>query len=187
MNLKMSPREKRFKIIIFCLFLVFFIWFLLQLIAPLTLPSGSVRDLSGLVAVSDNEHIIQEMGFPWNSMYTAGDRLCHQLDHRSFFLNGNQMPFCSRCTAIWLGLVLGLGLFLFFKINLSEKMLIVFVMCLFPIGVDGVGQLFGLWESTNLVRFTTGLLVGVVSGLGIGIIIKEMTELLPSMKKGKPN
>ncbi|VVC00660.1 Uncharacterised protein [uncultured archaeon] len=31
-----------------------------------------------------------------------------------------------------------------------------------PIGIDGTGQLFGLWESSNLARVVTGAIIGVV-------------------------
>ena len=34
-------------------------------------------------------------------------------------------------------------------------------------GLDGVGQLLGLWESTNLMRFITGF----IAGIGIGYFL----------------
>jgi len=85
------------------------------------------------------------------------------------------MPFCTRCTAIWLGLAIGLGVMVFFTIRLDEKFLFIILLSLAPIGIDGVGQLLGLWESTNLIRFLTGLLAGGVCGVAIGVIIDEVT------------
>jgi len=117
------------------------------------------------------------MGLPWNFVYSAGDRLCHQKAERSFFINDNQMPFCSRCTAIWLGLVIGLGFMVFYKIQLNEKFLFAIIISLVPIGVDGVGQLLGLWESTNIVQMITGLLVGVVCGVALGVIVDEIKTI----------
>jgi uncharacterized membrane protein len=154
--------------------LIFFIWVLLQFLAPIFLPENSVEDLSGLVALSDNENTINNMSFPWNSIYSAGDRLCHQKAERSFFVNGNQMPFCSRCTAIWLGLALGLLFMIFYTIQLDGKFLFIALLCVFPMGLDGVSQLIGLWESTNLIRFITGLLTGFICGVAIGVIIDEL-------------
>jgi len=173
----MERREKPFKNLIFVLFILFSLWIILQLLAPLMLPAGSVRNLSGAVAVSDNDKLIQNMSFPWNFVYTAGDRLCHQIAERSFFINGNQMPFCARCTAIWLGLAIGLGFMVFYKIELDEKFLFAIIIGLVPIGVDGIGQLFGFWESTNIVRLATGLLAGSICGIAIGIIIDELKTL----------
>jgi uncharacterized membrane protein len=170
--------ERRVKssnqIIITVFFILFFIWILLQFIAPFALPKDSVKDLSGTTVVSDNEDVIDDMSFPWDSIYRLGDSLCHQKAERSFFLNGNQMPFCSRCTAIWIGLAIGLFLMVVFKIALNEKFLILLFIAIIPIGIDGIGQLFGLWESNNVIRVITGLLIGFVCGIAIGIIIDEI-------------
>ncbi|HDQ15736.1 MAG TPA: DUF2085 domain-containing protein, partial [Bacteroidetes bacterium] len=85
MNLEMMKREGLSKAIII-FFLVFFIWAILQFLAPIGLPSNSIKDLSGLTGVSDNEEIIGEMPFPWGSVYSCGDSLCHQKADRSLFI-----------------------------------------------------------------------------------------------------
>jgi len=146
------------------------------------LPANSVKDLSGNVALTDNKLAIDEMGFPINLVYSYGDVLCHQKAERSLFINGNQMPFCARCTAIWFGLAIGLGFMLFFQIELDKKFLFLIIIGLLPIGVDGLGQLFGLWESNNLTRILTGLLIGFICGLSIVIIIDEIREIRLSKK-----
>ena len=128
-------RRERFSKIITALFIIFLIWFLLQLIAPLALPSNSVKDLSGSTAVEDNEETIEHMSFPWNSMYGCGDRLCHQKSERSLYFNGNQMPFCTRCTSIWLGMAIALGFMIFYTIKLNEKFMLIVIM-----GLAGVGS-----------------------------------------------
>jgi len=120
------------------------------------------------------------MPAPWNIVYGCGDRLCHQKADRSFFINGNQMPFCSRCTAIWLGLTIGLGLMVFYKIELDERFLILIVIGIVPIGIDGVGQLLNLWESTNIIRSITGLLAGFVCGIAIALIVDEIISFKKS-------
>jgi uncharacterized membrane protein len=181
----MEKREKSSRWIILIFFIPFLIWILLQFLAPLALPHGSIDNLSGLVGVSDNEKMIDTIPSPWNSIYGCGDRLCHQKAERSFFINGNQMPFCSRCTAIWLGLTIGLSFMVFYKIKFNEKFLYVILIGLLPIGIDGVGQLFGLWESTNVIRMITGLLVGIVCGIAIGLIIDEIREFRRKSKKEK--
>jgi len=173
----MERRKQRIKSLIFVFFLLFFIWNILQFLAPLAFPAESITDLSGVVGLSDNEDVIRNMSFPWNVMYTTGDRLCHQQADRSLVLNGNQLPFCARCTAIWLGFVVGLGFLVLYTIELNEKFLFVILFSLVPIGIDGVGQLFGFWESTNLIRFVTGILAGGVCGMAIGIIIDEIQTI----------
>jgi len=181
--LVIKRRENKFSKVILVLFLFFACWVFLQVVAPFAIPTGSVQDLSGVVAYSDNDQIISTMNFPWNVIYTAGDRLCHQQAERSFFLNGNQMPFCTRCTAIWLGLAAGLGFMVLYTILLQEKFLLIIILGILPVGIDGIGQLFGLWESTNIVRFISGSLAGIVSGIAIGVIIDEMSTILHSKRK----
>jgi uncharacterized membrane protein len=173
----MERRGKSSRYIIFIFFLPFFIWILLQFLAPFALPTGSVNNLSGFVVGSDNDQLIDNMPFPWNSIYGFGDRLCHQKVERSFIINDNQMPFCSRCTAIWLGLAIGLGFMVFYKIELNEKFIFLIIIGVVPIGIDGIGQLFGFWESTNIIRLITGLMIGIVCGIAIALIIDEIRDL----------
>ena len=173
----MARRKQRLKNIVFVFFLLFFIWIFLQFLAPFALPSASVTKLSGFVGFSDNENAIQNMSFPWNVVYSSGDRLCHQRADRSLFLNGNEMPYCSRCTAIWLGLAIGLGFMVLFTLELNEKFLIAVALGLTPIGIDGIGQLLGFWESTNLIRILSGLPAGMICGIAIGIILDELRTI----------
>jgi uncharacterized membrane protein len=153
------------------------IWVFLLFLAPLVLPSGSVSDLSGVVGVSDNDAVIRNMSFPWNAVYSVGDRICHQKSERSLYLNGNEMPFCTRCTAIWLGLALGLGFMVLYAIELNEKFFIAIIFSLLPLGIDGIGQLLGFWESTNVVRILTGLPAGMLCGVALGIIFDELRSM----------
>jgi len=149
-------------------------WVVLLFLAPLMIPTGSVSNLSGVVGSMENDAVIKDLSFPWNVVYSVGDRLCHQRSERSLYINGNEMPFCTRCTAIWLGLAIGLGWMVFYTIELTEKFVYAILLALLPIGVDGVGQLFGLWESTNILRFLTGLPAGIICGVALGIIYDEV-------------
>jgi len=180
----MEKREKLSNKVIIILFIIFFVWSLLQVLAPSLLPTGSVKDLSGYAGILDNEEVIEDIPVPWNFVYGCGDRMCHQKAERSFFINDNQMPFCVRCTAIWIGIAIGLGFMAFYSIHLNEKFVFVIIIGLIPIGVDGIGQLFGLWESTNIIRLVTGLLIGVICGISIGLIIDEIS-LFKQFKKNK--
>ena len=175
LNKRFYPKPScYFRTLTFVLFIIFLFWTILQFLAPLAIPENSVQELSGLVIISDNEKTIENLAFPWNFIYSAGDRLCHQKTERSFLINGNQMPFCARCTAIWLGLTLGIGFMAFYRIELNEKFIFVILIGVVPIGIDGVGQLMGFWESTNVIRVITGTLVGILCGVALGIIIDEI-------------
>jgi uncharacterized membrane protein len=179
----MKRRSHWFPSVIFVLFILFSVWIGLQFLAPFALPTGSVPDLSGAVGISDNSNIIKNMSFPWNVIYLSGDSLCHQQASRSLFFNGNQMPYCSRCTAIWLGIAVGLGFIMVFTFELTGVFLGALFVSLIPIGIDGVGQLLGFWESTNVIRLLTGLPAGIICGVAIGIIIDESKLLMEERKK----
>ncbi len=170
-------RRGRFSKTVIAFFVLFFLWVALQVLAPMFLPQDSVVDLTGNTVIADNEGAISKMPFPWNAIYSTGDSLCHQKAERSFFINDNQMPFCSRCTGIWLGLAIGLGFMIFYRIQLDEKLIFLIIMGLVPIGIDGLGQLFGFWESTNVIRLITGLMTGIVCGFAIALIIDEIKEI----------
>ena len=49
------------------------------------------------------------------------------------------MPFCSRCTAIWLGLAIGLGFMIFYRIKLDEKFFFILIIGIVPLVIDGIG------------------------------------------------
>jgi len=179
MSLKMEIKVESFnKLLIFLVFFIFLFFLLMQIICPLCLSNDSFKDLSGSSLIDDNNLEIKEMGFPCNGIYSIGDRLCHQKADRSFFINGNQMPFCARCTAIWLGITIGVFIMIFIKIELTIKFLLIFLLSLIPLGIDGVCQLFGFWESSNLIRFLTGLFTGIISGIAIGLIIYEFNKII---------
>ena len=82
---------------------------------------------------------------------------CHQLADRSFFLDGRQFHVCARCTGIIIGILFSPFLILLgFKISL-----IIAGVGTFLIIVDGGTQLIHIRESTNSIRFITGILFGL--------------------------
>ena len=171
----MERRKKLPKFLLF-LFVLILIWTFLQILAPAAIPKNSIEDLSGNIGVTDNKNLFDSFEMPWNYVYSVGDRMCHQLNDRSFFINGNEMPLCSRCIGIWLGLVIGLGFMLLYRINLDERFLWLIIIGFGPIGLDGVAQFFGFWDSSNAIRLITGLLAGGTCGITIGVILDEIKD-----------
>ena len=82
---------------------------------------------------------------------------CHQKSERSFFVIGRQFHICARCTGILTGYFL--SPFMYFAD--SKVITTTFLTFTFLMAVDGFTQLYGLRESTNLLRFITGLGWGV--------------------------
>lgn len=99
--------------------------------------------------------------------------ICHQIPERSFKYKNYVFPICSRCTGIYLGIIVGFFFTIFidlFKINTFYPIVILTIM-LIPTAIDGFGQLFGFWKSNNIRRFFTGWLTGLGGGMAIRFIL----------------
>jgi uncharacterized membrane protein len=154
--------------------LVFFTaWLVLVVIAPFSLPSSSVTDLSGRASSVDNLEKTSGMNPLARVIYLLGDINCHQLAERSFFLNGNQMPFCARDLGIFIGLAAGMLTVLLFSPRFSWLILAALVV---PILVDGGVQMTGWYESNNLLRLATGLLGGIGASYFLGHFAERVQE-----------
>ena len=152
-------------------------WLLSNFIAPFLASPGTIDlgedGVTGRLSTLENngEEIAQIDNDYARAVYNAGDANCHQHASRSFFLNDNQMPFCARCTAIFLGVVIGVAILMFLVIELNIWMLL---LGLVPMGLDGGIQLLTDYESNNLFRFITGTIAGITAGLALGYIISEI-------------
>ena len=180
----MERREKASKLH-FLLVIFLFVFVILQMVAPLVHPKGSLTNLSGMTMVIDNDGLWDDLAQPWSTVYFTGDFLCHTKASRSFILNQNQLPFCARCTAIWVGLVAGLGIMVVYQIKNQYLFLTAFLISIGFLGVDGVGQLLGFWESTNVLRALTGAFVGLFTGLAIGLVVDEFRNIEIKKKEKK--
>ena len=148
-------------------------WLSLLLFSPYLMESGTTGNLSGVVGKYDNKEIIEDMNIIAKSIYYIGDLNCHQLSHRSYSYNDNQMAFCARDTGIFLGLVLG---FVYASRKRIVLTLPLVVAALIPIGLDGTIQLLTDYESTNPKRLITGLIAGVVTGFALKIIADSLDK-----------
>ena len=146
-------------------------WLSLLLFSPYLIESGTTGDLSGIVGKYDNKEVIEEMNIVARGIYYIGDLNCHQLSHRSYSYNDNQMSFCARDTGIFLGLVVG---FMYASRKRAVLTLPLVIAALIPIGLDGTIQLLTDYESTNPKRLITGLIAGVVTGIAVKIIADSL-------------
>lgn len=68
----------------------------------------------------------------------------------------------ARNTSIYSSMLLVALAYPFFK-KLENKNIpppIFYIIAIVPLAIDGTFQLFGFWESTNLMRFITGIITG---------------------------
>ena len=89
------------------------------------------------------------------------------------------MPFCSRCTGIFLGLALGMLIAIIFqnKIIFSDKTVFFIILLMMPLIIDGTIQLLGIWESKNYIRIITGVLTGIAGSLAVSLIVDELKNV----------
>ena len=146
-------------------------WTLLIAGTPYVNEENSTGDLSGSVGKYDNEEVIEKMNPISRVVYYLGDVNCHQLSHRSYEYNDNQMSFCARDFGIFLGLAMGFTYSLGRRIELTLPLII---LALTPIGIDGTVQLLTDYESTNPRRIITGLIAGVATGIALKIIADSL-------------
>lgn len=104
-----------------------------------------------------------------NSILDFFHKFCHQMASRSIFINDIKMPVCARCASIYVATALGLIYFRLKGFGVKEFKLDWMLMGLLfvPTGLDGVTQMFGWRESTNLLR----LIAGFPYGIGFAYII----------------
>lgn len=176
-------RRERIDLGVLTAFIILLLWLLGNVASPCLAPAGSVNlGNNGVVGSSDKAGEIALINNSFaRFFYRAGDANCHQHADRSFFLNGNQMPFCARCTSIFLGLAIGAALLMFLDLELH---ILWILLGLVPMAIDGGFQLLSeTYESTNLLRFITGSLAGLVTGIALGYIVSELGKMLVLKRK----
>jgi len=144
--------------IFYLCFLLVGLYLLMDLLSPLLIQSDN-RILLGAGAVS----------------YIFNVLMCHQLPERSFELFGQHMPLCSRDTGLVAGVVAAcVASFASSKLPRILRSSWLAILSVVPLGIDGVMQLMDLWESTDAVRFLSGVIAGFfISYYAIYIFIGE--------------
>lgn len=102
--------------------------------------------------------IAQGASMRWRLLFRI---FCHGIPRRCFTLWHVPMPICARCTAIYAGLLAGILIFAVLPLieeKLARRMLFVATL---PMLIDGLTQLTTLRESTNPLRFATGVVAGI--------------------------
>jgi uncharacterized membrane protein len=100
--------------------------------------------------------------------------LCHGIPERCLTLWGVAMPICSRCTAIYAGLLAGLLLFHLLPRVRERVMRRVMFAGTLPLALDGISQALGLRTSTNELRIATGLLASLLFGIWVLNAIEDV-------------
>ena len=149
------------------------VWVSLVIAVPYMVPADTLTDLSGSVGKVDNADEFSGLGLVPRIIYAIGDRECHQLEERSYFLNGNQMPFCARDLGLFLGLAAGFVITVFIRVKFNPLLVLAGLV---PMAIDGGLQLVTAYESTNVLRITTGFIAGMAFSLLISLFVMTIKD-----------
>ena len=147
--------------------LIIFAWLLLIVTAP-------IAEVHGYTTIS-------------RPLYKFFSFICHQIDGRSFHVEGHQFCVCARCFGVYFGLLFGFVVYpLIRRIEETEPFPRFWLfLAMIPMGVDWSLGFFGIWENTHWSRFTTGAILGAACGLFIVPALVELFRIPVSGKQGK--
>jgi uncharacterized membrane protein len=111
------------------------------------------------------------------AIYLIFSTVCHQNPTRSFMLGSYPLAVCQRCSGIYAALFLcSLIPFAkdFSRSSLSQRRIFV-LCCSFPMVLDAVFSLAGIWPSAPLIRCITGFIFGSMISF---LLIPGVNDLL---------
>lgn len=100
--------------------------------------------------------------------------ICHRIPERTFNIKGYYFPLCSRCTGLYLGVLLCLIYMNQFYVYYTTYLLLISFLMIIPTVIDGITQSLGYHESNNIVRFLTG----IIAGIGLVIFVKIINSII---------
>jgi uncharacterized membrane protein len=118
-----------------------------------------------------------EVTFLYNNIFELLRTICHQKPERSFFLGDTQFILCSRCSDIYISIIIICLIFSFGNIRYSY--LFLFLILAIALLMNNITYI-NIFD-TNLIRFTLGAMIGIPSGL---IIVKASKIILKGDSNG---
>lgn len=99
--------------------------------------------------------------YPQNIIYS---QLTKEIVVENSLGTGYKLPVCSRDVSFFLSMLIGGIIIYFYKGDKYNIILPIWVFILFisPLAIDGITQLIGLRQSTNLLRIITGFMAGII-------------------------
>ena len=114
-------------------------------------------------------------------VYAIGGVICHQLPERSFFLGGQALPVCARCTGLYLSGAAGATGWVVWKISRGwgpiavppRPALRLVAVCSIPTALTVATAMAGIWDGSNAVRALLAMPLGAAAG---GVVAAVLTK-----------
>ena len=114
-------------------------------------------------------------------IFAIGSLICHQRPERSFFIDGQQLPVCARCTGLYVSGAAGLIGFIVFKMARGWRPLAIdpwragrlLVISAMPTALSLASGALGVWDGANITRAMIALPLGIAAG---GIVAAAATK-----------
>lgn len=105
-------------------------------------------------------------------IFAIGAVVCHQIPERSFFVDGQQLPVCARCTGLYASAAAGLLGWLAFKTARGWRpfavpprtALTVLAVAAVPTALSVLSGTVGLVDGTNISRAVLAIPLGATAG-----------------------
>jgi len=112
----------------------------------------------------------------WEKLNALGYSVCHQMDARSFYVEGIKFPLCARCTGMYLGALIGLAYHLGWgRKGAFPPLPIMYILAFFAaaFGIDGINSFTELLPFGQHLYTTTDL-TRLISGAGMGVVVSAV-------------
>jgi len=114
----------------------------------------------GVLAAGAVLWVVVLLAFP-AAVFPLGHFICHQRPERSFFLHGQQLPVCARCTGLYAGAALAAPLALLSAVSLTRaRARRVLILCALPTAITWTLEFSGVLPFSNVSRCIAALPLG---------------------------
>ena len=112
--------------------------------------------------------------------------VCAQIPSHSFYIFGHQLGLCARNFSIYTSMFIGSLIFVLSKKRLPGIPWWIWVLMILPMALDGITQMFGLRESTWVLRVITGTLFGLGNIWFVLPLIQKTLDEAPPVQRSAP-
>ena len=154
------------------------------IVVPFLNDYGTLVGLDGSINVIDNEKIFSSLDAFSYISYTIGDLTCHQIESRTFILNGNEMPICIRDFSLFSGFVSGMIICCFKRFQFNYKVLMTILFCIVLSPLEWYLEHISDIDYVTL-RVLSSVITGISFAIGVQIFLSLEIEILKRLRSKK--